>query len=352
MLRFALLVVLTWALAWDSRSGSALCAEEPAPAAPTAVHYADVSARLLQHDTPLWLHVRIEADGWMGLRSAADATQPEWKPQGTWRFTGVPAEDMDVLRGLHQAFLAALGGATPAPALRSIDQHSLARVLLDVAPEVAWRRAQWVVTVGTDWRLRLWRLTFLAPDAGTWFDVDVPKEGHGVNVANRRSARFLEVRMFRKGVGDPPAAAFTRLRLTSQARVVYGDMPEVLEETTLFPPEPNLPDKPGAPVEAPAKQGTPAETILIDLPTGAAPSGAHAGAWRRVAAFLATPSSEALRLGEIRTPPPGGAIVPTADVIEVMLLLRDAGCVSVSLEGAPPPLDRNSGSSSWDFFGR
>ena len=107
----------------------------------------------------------------------------------------------------------------------------------------------------------------------------------------------------------------------------------------------------GKGVERPAPD-TAADEITIDLPAASAPSGAHMAAWRRLSVHLAkgagTLETKLETVGEVKTPPPSGGSVPAADVIEVMQRLRDAGCATVQIEGAPPPLAAGAG-GGWDL---
>ena len=58
---------------------------------------------------PLWLHVRLEADGRLALRSALAAATPSWKERGVWSLSGSDAEQVRALEGLGKALHDAIG---------------------------------------------------------------------------------------------------------------------------------------------------------------------------------------------------------------------------------------------------
>jgi len=325
-------------------------ADGPARAgAPSAgVTYSDVSARLAAQDTPLWLHLRIESDGRLALRSALAAAPVAWTERGMWRLTGQPAEDMAALKALHVGLGAALGGEQRPPELMEPDGHSRGRLLVDVAADVPWRHVQWVVAVSCTHAMKVYRLTFLAPGAATWFDVDLPKDGGPGGVVDYvgERVRRLEVKLFRKNLDDPGSAPFTRLRVRVTEQLMAGG--RLFKGKLRQAPEPKvLTGGGGKGAERPVADSTADETT-IDLAAASAPSGAHMAAWRRLSSHLGKGAGSLRIMGEVKTPPPSGGSVPAADVIEVMQRLRDAGCETVHIEGAPPPLAVGAG-GGWDL---
>ncbi len=306
-------------------------AEDPAPAPVTTVHYSDVSARLAVKDAPLWLHLRIEADGRFALRSAAEAEAVSWTDRGVWRFTGTAEADVEALRGL-QAGLANALGPEPRPAgMVDDDKHSRARLLIDTHADAPWRHVQWALAIACAPKLMVWKLTFLVPEAATWVDVDLPKDrgaGRIVDELARRVRSFV-VKIFRKGLEEPTGAQFTRLRVEVRVRD--------LSETGVPKGEARLPEPK---VLTGGGDGSSDRESTIDLPPGGAPSDARRAAWSRFSAELAAAVVELPVQGEIKTPPPTGGATPCADVVEVLVRLRQAGCPTVLLEGAPPPMPR------------
>ncbi len=336
-------------LAMTALAGRAAWPEDPAPVAATTVSFSEVGARLLAHDAPLWLHVRIESDGRIGLRSTVDAPRAAWKPHGIWRFTGAAAEDMLVLRALFLGLHAALGGETPTAEWRDQDRYSRARVVVDAASDAPWRRVQWVVRTGAHHRLGIYRWTFLASDAGTWIDIDERKEGGRRGLSEPSLACVMAVRLSQPSEGEGLEAPFTRLHVRAQLREVYGrgldawwEAEEEEWETAPAAPGAGEPNTPTV-----GRAASPARSV-VDLPSRATSSGSHAAAWRRFSAVLDGLDCKVPRIVAVGVILPGATTVPTGDVLEVLLRLRDAGITFIGLEGAPPPLLRAEG-GGWDF---
>lgn len=355
----------TWIVA--SALGGLAVAEEPPPTPPPS--WSDVAAFVRQPDAPLLLHLRIEADGRLALRSRL-AGEPAWVEQGVSTLAGEPAADMAALRALHATFARALAWPGPPAGLRGPDGYSLARLIVDAAPEALWRHVQWALAVACAPPLKVWRLSFLGSVDAPRLDLDLPKDRSGPGEEARGATR-VTVKLFRKEAPAEPAGeapdAFTRVRFSVAWVPQWPGLEEALEEAA--PPaspaprgRPQVLDggrRPGeaaggearAPAEPKPAPADPADgSTTVDLPPSRASAQAHAGGHEhlRAAVARAFQGARGERVAEVRAPPPSGLRVPAGDVVRVMGLLRAAGVSEIQLEGAAAPLARKDG-GGWSF---
>ena len=117
------------ALVWMVCVGGLRADEAPAsaPPGPPPV-YGDLAAIVAETMAPLLLHVKIEADGRVGLRSQRPAATSAWQDLGVWSLRGEPAQAMAALRGLHAAFTAAHAVPPGEASVREVDGSSAARL--------------------------------------------------------------------------------------------------------------------------------------------------------------------------------------------------------------------------------
>lgn len=384
------------ALVWMACLGGLRADETPAAAPPAPpVVYGDIAAIVAEPKAPLLLHLRIETDGRMGLRSQRPGPTATWKDLGAWSLAGEPAQAMAALLGLHAALATAHGARSGEASVREEDGHSAARLVVEAAPAALWRHVQWVLATGCAPALKVYRVTFVgAPDAPR-IDVDLPKDrsGPGPEPAEGQGATRISLKFFRKDVvppgGGPPTDAYTRVRLALDwdagwpgiieiAEEIPGEVgsdgpvpkpapapaprprPKVLDggEAPGGSPSPKVLDgnspPGGSPPPAappPAAPSAPADgSLTFDLPASRASTTEHEAAHQRLRHFLDAALSRArgTRVAEIRVPPPSGARVPAGDVLRVLGMLWARGVSEVELEGAPAPLSRKDG-GGWDF---
>jgi hypothetical protein len=285
--------------------------------------------------------LRIESSGQIALRSAPDAEAVTWTDRGAWRFTGIAEEDVEALRGLEAGLASALG-PEPRPAeMLDDDKHSLARLLVDTHADAPWRHVLWTVASACARELRVWRLTFLVPATATWVDVDLPREHEGIVDYIALPVCAVEVRLFRRDLGSPGMTPFTRLKLWIREKKLVGPILRDLPPRQLEPKV--LTGGGGAGSGEVGRTGDATEPASLDLPPGTATSAERTAALQRLTKHVAQCTSELPLLGVIKTPPPTGGAVPCIDVIEVLVRLREAGCETLQLEGAPPPMLRRAG---------
>lgn len=384
------------AVVWMVCVGGLRADEAPAAAPPAPpVVYGDLAPIVAEPKAPLLLHLKIEADGRLGLRSQRPGPTAAWRDLGTWSLAGEPAQAMAALRGLHAALAAAHAVRPGEASVREADGHSAARLVVEAAPAALWRYVQWVLATGCAPAHKVYRVTFVgAPDAPR-IDVDLPKDrsGPGPEPAEGQGATRISLTFFRKDVvppgGGPPTDAFTRLRLALAWDAGWPGIIEIVEEipgevgsegpvpkpapAPAPRPRPKVLDGGEAPggspspkvldgnsppggspppaAPAPAAPAAPADgSLTFDLPASHASATEHEAAHQRLSALLASALSRArgTRVAEFRVPPPTGVRVPVGDVLRVMGLLWARGVTELELEGAPPPLSRKDG-GGWDF---
>jgi len=161
-------------------------------------------------------------------------------------------------------------------------------------------------------------LTLRFPSVSSRFETQLPKDrGQSSSPAVLNPLQEITVRLFRKDIEGDKAQHFTRIR--------------VGESTTL--------DLPRGPWQSDSKyeEGRRrTEDKLFQQVTDA------------IGAAWAQQNKNPEVKGEIKTPPPGGQLVPHGDVMRVLDAFIAAGVTAVNFEGAPPPVLSKEG-GGWDF---
>ncbi len=284
------------------------------------VSFRAVPASVRAADVAHLLHVRLEKDGLLGLRVVTSQKQERvGDVLGVWHFSGEPAVDGRLLTALRRTLADFLSGREAGPQGATV--RPATQLLIDAAPEVPWERTSWVIQAAAHHGVMIRRFTFLGQGAGVWCNVSLPQSlsrdfSHDATVQARR----LVVRLFRKGLDDPAGQSFTRMRSSV-------DLGEVGIDPDGFPYELEHDDV-----------GSPNLTMtVLDLPPSPFVPAEHATAWAGLERLLAERGPEPLHYAEVRTPRPIGTLVPTADVIEVLLRLARAGYAPTLLDNPAPP---------------